>query len=255
MPPAAGVVSQSDRVPVVGPTPMLMSNHHHHHLPHVMQPGPGPAVMPESFAKDAIIAWFRGEFAAANAIIDALCAHLKQLDDLGSGYDSVFAAIHRRRLNWIPILQMQKYYSIADVAVELRKASLSKKIEREAAMKVTQQQQPEEEEEKMNALSVTAENEKSGEFRDSESEETSFPEDVDSQHGHHQSNNENGNGNGDVVDDSPESEITDTGKYIFRPPLFFFSNLLIQTGIKNIFCIKKKVKSLPFQSDTCINWQ
>ncbi|XP_042475202.1 RNA demethylase ALKBH10B isoform X2 [Macadamia integrifolia] len=83
----------------------------------------------ETFARDAIIAWFRGEFAAANAIIDALCNHLTQLDGFdghGAEYDSVFAAIHRRRLNWIPILQMQKYFSIADVALELKKVAAKK---------------------------------------------------------------------------------------------------------------------------------
>ncbi|KAF6142588.1 hypothetical protein GIB67_039552 [Kingdonia uniflora] len=76
---------------------------------------------------DLVLAGFRGEFAAANAIIDALCNHLTQLDCGGSEYESVFAAIHRRRLNWIPVLQMQKYFSIADVAMELR-GVVSKKI-------------------------------------------------------------------------------------------------------------------------------
>ena len=36
--------------------------------------------VPEVFARDAILAWFRGEFAAANAIIDALCGHLAEID-------------------------------------------------------------------------------------------------------------------------------------------------------------------------------
>ncbi|XP_019428883.1 PREDICTED: uncharacterized protein LOC109336627 [Lupinus angustifolius] len=81
-----------------------------------------PMLVSDSFAKDAILAWFRGEFAAANAIIDALCSHLSHLGD-SSDYDPVFAAIHRRRINWIPVLQMQKYHSIADVALELRKVS------------------------------------------------------------------------------------------------------------------------------------
>ncbi|MFS7935566.1 hypothetical protein Hanom_Chr05g00404981 [Helianthus anomalus] len=86
------------------------------------------AVMPEAFAKDAIISWFRGEFAAANAIIDALCGHLSQFEGGKREYESVFSAIHRRRLNWIPILQMQKYYSIADVTMELQKVVEEKKI-------------------------------------------------------------------------------------------------------------------------------
>ncbi|CAL9185974.1 unnamed protein product [Musa hybrid cultivar] len=74
--------------------------------------------VPEVYARDAMIAWFRGEFAAANAIIDALCGHLVQIGE-GKEYEAVFAAIHRRRLNWIPVLHMQKYYSIADITDEL----------------------------------------------------------------------------------------------------------------------------------------
>ncbi|KAI3829663.1 hypothetical protein L1987_03790 [Smallanthus sonchifolius] len=106
MAPAAGVSSVADRVPVMVPATA--------------------AVMPEALAKDAIISWFRGEFAAANAIIDALCGHLSQFEGGRSEYESVFAAIHRRRLNWIPILQMQKYFSIADVTQELQKAAEAK---------------------------------------------------------------------------------------------------------------------------------
>ncbi|KAL4572073.1 hypothetical protein LXL04_018842 [Taraxacum kok-saghyz] len=102
MAPASGVSSSLDRVPTMVP----------------VQPG---MMMPGAFAKDAIISWFRGEFAAANAIIDALCGHLSQLEGGRCEYETVFAAIHRRRLNWIPILQMQKYFSIADVTAELQK--------------------------------------------------------------------------------------------------------------------------------------
>uniref|UniRef100_A0A7N0TVV0 Isopenicillin N synthase-like Fe(2+) 2OG dioxygenase domain-containing protein n=1 Tax=Kalanchoe fedtschenkoi TaxID=63787 RepID=A0A7N0TVV0_KALFE len=88
-------------------------------------------VVPETFARDAIIAWFRGEFAAANAIIDALCGHLAQIAGGGGEYASVFTAIHRRRMNWIAILQMQKYHSIADVAIELKKVAASRKVVRD----------------------------------------------------------------------------------------------------------------------------
>jgi len=95
---AAGPTSPSDR-PTMAPPPMLLS---------------------DSVAKDAILAWFRGEFAAANAIIDALCAHLATSTH---DYDAAFTAIHRRRLNWIPVLQMQKYHSIADITLELRRVS------------------------------------------------------------------------------------------------------------------------------------
>ncbi|KVH94436.1 hypothetical protein Ccrd_003519 [Cynara cardunculus var. scolymus] len=103
MAPAAGVSSVTDLAPAVH-----------------------PSAMSETFAKNAIISWFRGEFAAANAIIDSLCGHLSRLDGGRCEYESVFAAIHRRRLNWIPILQMQKYFSIADVTLELQKVTEEK---------------------------------------------------------------------------------------------------------------------------------
>ncbi|OMO77784.1 Oxoglutarate/iron-dependent dioxygenase [Corchorus capsularis] len=111
MPMAAGPASPRERAQAVGPALVPM-----------MQAVPAVA---DVLAKDTIISWFRGEFAAANAIIDALCGHLAQLHGGagGSEYEAVFAAIHRRRLNWIPVLQMQKYHSIADVAVELKKVA------------------------------------------------------------------------------------------------------------------------------------
>ncbi|XWS46773.1 hypothetical protein CRYUN_Cryun14cG0096900 [Craigia yunnanensis] len=115
MPMAARPASPRKRAQVVGPAvaPMMQAV---------------PAVS-DVLAKDTIISWFRGEF-AANAIIDALCGHLGQIQggggDGGSEYEAVFAAIHRRRLNWIPVLQMQKYHSIADVATELKKVAAKK---------------------------------------------------------------------------------------------------------------------------------
>ncbi|KAL9360490.1 hypothetical protein Peur_048613 [Populus x canadensis] len=71
-------------------------------------------MMEDVIAKDVILAWFPEEFTAANAIIDALCSHLAQL---GSGSE---------RLNWIPVLQMQKYHSIVDVALKLKRVTETK---------------------------------------------------------------------------------------------------------------------------------
>ncbi|XP_038896503.1 RNA demethylase ALKBH10B [Benincasa hispida] len=94
----------------------------------VVMPAAAAMTVTDTLAKDAVLGWFRGEFAAANAIIDALCGHLAQVSESGgSEYEAVFGAIHRRRLNWIPVLQMQKYHPIADVAVELRKVTTAKK--------------------------------------------------------------------------------------------------------------------------------
>ncbi|XP_077240628.1 RNA demethylase ALKBH10B-like [Tasmannia lanceolata] len=94
---------------------------------------PAASNPPENFSKDVVISWFRGEFTAANAIIDALCNHLTQINDgdQRSDYESVFAALHSRRMNWIPILQMQKYFSIAEVAIELRQVAEKKRNKEE----------------------------------------------------------------------------------------------------------------------------
>ncbi|KAL6968378.1 hypothetical protein U1Q18_034178 [Sarracenia purpurea var. burkii] len=183
MPPPANVASPSDRVPTgpiitpAQPAPMIM--------------------MPEPFAKDALIAWFRGEFAAANAIIDALCNHLTQLEGGGgSEYESVFASLYRRRLNWMPILQMQKYCSIADVALELRRVATKKMVESKERGNMIRNEE----------LNVSSnEQEKSPEVPEDESTESTE------------------NGGGEVVDkestrdDSPESGITDTGSQEVQP--------------------------------------
>ncbi|KAL3328633.1 hypothetical protein AABB24_035994 [Solanum stoloniferum] len=177
MPPAAGVFANSDRVPFGNSMVIPTAG-----APVIQQ----PPMTSETFAKDAIIAWFRGEFAAANAIIDALCNHITQLEGDRSEYEPVFSAIHRRRLNWIPILQMQKYYSIADVTLELRKLAARKVSDRVEVADVKQSEVVKESfNEKINCHDEESEN-AGGEVVD-----------VDS-----------------VRDDSngsPESEITDTG--------------------------------------------
>ncbi|KAL1226316.1 RNA demethylase ALKBH10B [Cardamine amara subsp. amara] len=87
----------------------------------------------------AMITWFHGEFAAANAIIDALCGHL--MEGFGSAeYEGVMAALHRRRLNWIPVLQMQKYHSISQVTLELQTAT-AKRLDK-AAMEIIDDDSP-----------------------------------------------------------------------------------------------------------------
>lgn len=69
--------------------------------------------------RDGFVYWLRGEFAAANAIIDALCHHLRAVGDAGE-YDSVIGSIQNRRCNWNPILHMQQYYPVADVVYALQ---------------------------------------------------------------------------------------------------------------------------------------
>ncbi|KAD3068639.1 hypothetical protein R6Q59_017340 [Mikania micrantha] len=165
MAPVTGVSPSSDRVPMMMP----------------LQPG----MTPGAFAKDAIISWFRGEFAAANAIIDALCGHLSQSEGGRCEYESVFAAIHRRRLNWIPILQMQKYFSIADVTHELQKV-VEEKTRRGNVEKT----------EDINVYSPAKEKDVEVSFECVDSNENGVVEVVDVDF---------------TVDDSPSSEITDTG--------------------------------------------
>ncbi|XP_074557934.1 RNA demethylase ALKBH10B-like [Curcuma longa] len=78
-----------------------------------------PVAVPEVYARDQMIAWFLSEFAAANAIIDALCGHLAVAEG-GEQYESVFAALQRRRLNWIPVLHNQKHFPIDEISTEIR---------------------------------------------------------------------------------------------------------------------------------------
>lgn len=182
MPPAAGVaaVAQGDRATL---KPMV--------VPAVVQQPQLPMMTAasEAFAKDAIIAWFRGEFAAANAIIDALCSHLTQLEDgaAAAAYESAFSAIHRRRLNWIPILQMQKYFSIADVTMELKKVVEKKRSDNDVEAKKV--------EEVPNGGCTAAIDEK----------------EKGKENNHKSSLLGNENGGGEVVDEDFSSEITDTG--------------------------------------------
>lgn len=72
--------------------------------------------------RDGFIGWLRGEFAAANAIIDSLCHHLRGVGEPGE-YDMVVGAIQQRRCNWTPVLLMQQYYSVSDVAYALQQVA------------------------------------------------------------------------------------------------------------------------------------
>ncbi|KAI4313654.1 hypothetical protein L6164_026613 [Bauhinia variegata] len=72
--------------------------------------------------QDGFINWLRSEFAAANAIIDSLCHHLRTVGDPGE-YDMVIGTIQQRRVNWNHVLLMQHYFSVADVAYALQQVA------------------------------------------------------------------------------------------------------------------------------------
>ncbi|XWS22943.1 hypothetical protein CRYUN_Cryun29cG0079000 [Craigia yunnanensis] len=72
--------------------------------------------------RDGFIYWLRGEFAAANAMIDSLCHHLREVGEVGE-YEAVIACIHQRRCNWNPVLHMQQYFSVAEVSYALQQVS------------------------------------------------------------------------------------------------------------------------------------
>ncbi|GMJ04522.1 hypothetical protein like AT1G14710 [Hibiscus trionum] len=69
--------------------------------------------------RDGFIYWLRGEFAAANAMIDVLCQHLREVGDVGE-YEAVIACIQQRRCHWNPVLHMQQYFSVAEVSQALQ---------------------------------------------------------------------------------------------------------------------------------------
>lgn len=89
--------------------------HHYQQQPHLQQ-------MDE---RDGFISWLRGEFAAANAIIDALCHHLRMVGEPGE-YDGVIGCIQQRRSNWNPVLHMQHYFSVNEVLYALQQAGWRK---------------------------------------------------------------------------------------------------------------------------------
>ncbi|XP_041013973.1 RNA demethylase ALKBH10B-like isoform X2 [Juglans microcarpa x Juglans regia] len=72
--------------------------------------------------RDGFISWLRGEFAAANAIIDSLCHHMRTVGDPGE-YDNVIGCIQQRRCNWNPVLHMQQYFSVAEVIYALQQVA------------------------------------------------------------------------------------------------------------------------------------
>ncbi|XP_037495703.1 RNA demethylase ALKBH10B [Jatropha curcas] len=75
--------------------------------------------------RDGFISWLRGEFAAANAIIDSLCHHLRAVGEPGE-YDLVVGCIQQRRCNWNAVLHMQQYFSVGEVILALQQVALRK---------------------------------------------------------------------------------------------------------------------------------
>ncbi|XP_017699280.1 RNA demethylase ALKBH10B-like isoform X2 [Phoenix dactylifera] len=75
--------------------------------------------------RDGFISWIRAEFAAANAIIDSLVHHLRAIGE-PEEYDAVVGFIHQRRCSWNPILHLQHYYSVAEVAYALQQVTWRK---------------------------------------------------------------------------------------------------------------------------------
>ncbi|KAF8106145.1 hypothetical protein N665_0147s0097 [Sinapis alba] len=72
--------------------------------------------------RDGFISWIRGEFAAANAIIDSLCQHLVAIGDHNE-YEAVISTIQHRQSSWSHVLYMQHFFPIADVSYTLEQAA------------------------------------------------------------------------------------------------------------------------------------
>uniref|UniRef100_A0A0D9XHE0 Fe2OG dioxygenase domain-containing protein n=1 Tax=Leersia perrieri TaxID=77586 RepID=A0A0D9XHE0_9ORYZ len=94
-------------------------------------PGPGPgwllqaAPQPQPVVDGGFVAWLRGEFAAANAIIDLLLAHIRETA-AAAEFDPVAAAIQRRRHHWSPVVHLQHYFPVSEVAIALQHASAAR---------------------------------------------------------------------------------------------------------------------------------
>lgn len=80
--------------------------------------------------RDTYISWLKSEFAASNAIIDALIQHLRVTNYENAEYDNVYKCIEQRRMNWRPVIHMQQYCSIVDVLTALQNAAFRKQDRR-----------------------------------------------------------------------------------------------------------------------------
>ncbi|RAL48058.1 hypothetical protein DM860_017849 [Cuscuta australis] len=100
-----------------------MVMHHQHHMG--QQQWYHPPHHHQMDERDAFMSWLRGEFAASNAIIDAMCHHLRMLGEPGE-YEGVIGCIQQRRCNWNSVLYMQQYFSVAEVVYELQQVEYRK---------------------------------------------------------------------------------------------------------------------------------
>ncbi|XP_008787901.2 RNA demethylase ALKBH10B-like [Phoenix dactylifera] len=79
--------------------------------------------------RDGFISWLRGEFAAANSIIDLLIQHLRAIGEPGE-YDHVAGCIHQRRSLWQPVLHFQQYFPVAEVIFALQQVAWRRQQQR-----------------------------------------------------------------------------------------------------------------------------
>ncbi|KAJ3694877.1 hypothetical protein LUZ60_000254 [Juncus effusus] len=75
--------------------------------------------------RDSFFAWLRSEFAASNAIIDALIEHLRLTGGSGE-FDDLARWVQCRRSGWAPVLHMQQYVSVGEVRSALHEVRLRK---------------------------------------------------------------------------------------------------------------------------------
>ncbi|MCO5610138.1 hypothetical protein L7F22_064373 [Adiantum nelumboides] len=82
-------------------------------------------VLPLSDERDGYINWLKGEFAAANAIIDSMCQHVRSIGN-AEDYDDVFSCLNRRRHSWTPTLYMQHFFPVDDIVYSLKQVAHKK---------------------------------------------------------------------------------------------------------------------------------
>lgn len=80
--------------------------------------------------RDVFISWLRGEFAAANAIIDLMIQHLRAIGEPGE-YDHVAGCIHHRRSLWQPVLHFQQFFPVAEVMFALQQVVCRRQQQRQ----------------------------------------------------------------------------------------------------------------------------
>ncbi|KAK8506777.1 hypothetical protein V6N13_065899 [Hibiscus sabdariffa] len=104
---AAGANGNGNAVTLGGGAGVFNQQHHQNWIPD---------------ERDGFIYWLRGEFATTNAMIDAICNHLR------GDYEAFIACIQQLRCHWNCVLHMQQFFSITEISYTLHMRAIGTEL-------------------------------------------------------------------------------------------------------------------------------